>query len=169
MRLQGFDHLLHCAMPESLLLSSAPGIGLAAPTTGRSGTQIVADVEKVAQKDSLPSKHFPALKLDPLSPISSGVDLTVQCPAGRSCAVPPAPSGVCHAAEGGPLERRGTVLCLGCHQSHLLPLSGTFALPRSWRYRADHGSVSLGDHMLCTHCRQHSKGLLILLPQFFTR
>src|SRR5258707_6151617 len=115
MQLQRFNHLLHRTPPESLLLRPAPGIGLAAPTAERSGTQIFADVVKVAEKDPLLSEHLPALKLDPLGPISPGVDDAVQSPACLPRAVSPAPSGFFHATESGPVECRGAILGLGRH------------------------------------------------------
>src|SRR5882724_13103888 len=99
MRLQRLNHLLHRTPLESLLLRPAPGIGLAAPTDDRSGTQILADVEKVAQKDTLLPEDLPALTLDPAGPVSAGVDDAVQSPACLPRAVPPAPSGFFHAAE----------------------------------------------------------------------
>src|SRR5882672_10242733 len=168
MGFQGFDHFLHFASPQSLLLGSPPGLGFIAAAYQCRCTHVLADVEKIAQEYSLLAKDFPAQKPNPLSPVTSGVDPTVQSPACLSCAMSPTSSGFLYASKCGAVNRRRTVLGLGRYQSHLFPFAGTFAPTRSRCHGADHRSVSLSDHMLGTHRRQNSKGLLICLTQRFT-
>src|SRR5437867_5456903 len=124
---------------------------------------------KIAQETSLVPEHFSPLQSDPIGPVSHRVDLAIQSPTCQSRAVPPPPSCVFHAPEGGCVHRRSAALGLCRYQSHLLPLSGTFALPWSRFHRADHRSVSLCNHMLRTDCRQNSKRLPVAFLQLFTR
>ncbi len=158
---QRLEHLLHCAPPQSLLLCPAPGAGLVTPARCRRRAQILADMIKVAQKVSLFPKHFPALAPDPIGAVPHGVDLALQAPTGLAGAVSPAPSGFCHAAESRSIDGGGTVLGLGCDQSHFPPLSRTFALPLSGLNRADHRPVGLGNHMGRSHRRKNANGLPI--------
>jgi hypothetical protein len=102
MGLQRLNNFLHRSSPQPLLLGSAPGIGLAGPTTWGGGSQIFTHVKKVAQKDSLFLEHFLTLKPDPFGSVPQAVDLTVQSPAGLPRAVPPAPPGIFDRSEGPP-------------------------------------------------------------------
>src|ERR1700722_7415921 len=71
---QRFHPLLHRSSTQSLLLGPAPAIGLGAPTSRCRCAQIFTDMIKVAEKDSLLAKDFPALTPYPIGSVSHGVD-----------------------------------------------------------------------------------------------
>src|SRR5688572_11223320 len=162
---QGFNHLLHHATFESLLLCPAPLISSGTLRTLRRRGQIFTDMKKIAQKGSLFAEHLLTMQPDPFRSVSDGVNLAIQSPARLPRAVPQAAPNSFHLAEGGSIDRSGTILGLRCHQPHFLPLSGTFALSLAGFDGADQRSVSLGNDMFRPHPGQNAEGLRVSLLQ----
>ena len=159
---QTAQHEGHGPALEAFLLGAAPRIGLSRTAGGRGGGQMFADVKVVAPAGGLRGKHFPALQTNPLGPVSHGVDLAVQSPAGFPGAMPPTSPGLNHTAEGDSRLRPGALLGLRRHQPPLFPRARTFPLPRAGIDRAEHRAVSLGDDAGGSLRRQHAKRLILL-------
>ena len=146
-----------------------PQVRLGGATVGGRLAQILADMKEIAQKGGLLPEHLPALNPDPLGPIAHRMNQTIEAPPSLPCTVSPPPPGLGHTPEGGPVEGRRTVLGSRGHQSHLLPLPRTFALPWARGYRANHRAVRLGNDVLRPHGRQHPKRLRVFRLQFHPR
>src|SRR5207249_5540890 len=58
---QCLDDFLHRSSLEPILLGSAPPLRSLGLTSGRSRSQILADMKEIAQEASLPPKDFPGL------------------------------------------------------------------------------------------------------------
>src|SRR5258706_285742 len=81
--------------------------------------------------------------------------------------MPPPSSHLSNTAKGGGVKRFCLSLRLSCRQAYFLPFPRPFIFSFPRRHRADHSAISLSDHVLGSHRRQHSKRFLILFLQQF--
>ena len=84
-------------------------------------------------------------------------------------AMAPTATDLINFCESGRIKRPEAALSLRGGQAHFLPVSRAFARLFTRIYRANHGAVEFGDHMICARWRQSAVVLSIVFLQQLSR
>src|SRR6266540_6171964 len=95
------------------------------------------------------------------------MDLAVESPASAAGAMPPASPHLGHLIKVGGVELLGAARGLCHREAYFLPCSRLFTVSRATGHGANHAPVRLGNHLLCSCCRQNPERLLVFFFQNF--
>src|SRR5436853_7470536 len=97
------------------------------------------------------------------------MDLAVESPASAAGAVSPASPYLSYLIKGGRVELLGAPRVLSHREAYFFPFSWLFTVSRATGHGANHAPVRLGNHLLCSGCRQNPERLLVLFTQDLRR